>query len=591
MTTLKFKHPSVAAAAASVVAVMLAAQSASAAPEVTVQVLGSLTGNAGSYVPNLSPVSPSTTIFFEVIGQSSLAGTTNTNTGLTPDGITDSTVSLPTFSLTGASDGVFESSTVGPGFNLLSNGGTTGGNSIDIRASSAGGVADDAQQTLVSSGQYQTSGNPTDPGIGGADLMTNSGSIKLAGTGVAVQASTETSGDPLLKFNPLAFTALTWDGGALNSTSNSSWDTTGSNINFSSSAYSNSNAVIFGDVAADGATAATNTTITIAAGGVTPSSVYFINHSLSYKLQNASGTTGIAGSTGVVIGGTGGTGNAVTFSSPNTYTAGTTIYGGTLFANNASNSATGSGGVTVGAGLANYGGGKLSGNGTVSGTVFLAGSAIAKQGGLIGAGGTAAANGILTTGNQTWNGGAAYQWKISSVGTVSGGINGTPGTTNDLLVIGNSGTPLTITTTNNTTALAPFTFAPKGTLTGVGPGIYNWEIAQIGSGTSTTLNVNGVNITQNSGTNLLPLTWTSPPPNNVSFNDFALDTSGLHVNGGTPSAGSFSLFFETIGSNNDLVLQFNTTPEPGTAVLVLGAIAPMLLGRRRRNRGTPDATV
>jgi autotransporter-associated beta strand protein len=258
----------------------------------------------------------------------------------------------------------------------------------------------------------------------------------------------------------------------------------------------------------------------------------------------------------------------------NTYAAGTTISSGTLRADNASGSATGPGPIAVRAGTSNYGGGRLGGNGTAGGSVALAGSATATQGGIVAAGGTSTAVGALATGNETWNGGAAYQWKITGAGTAAANptLSGTPGTNYDLLNISpsiTSGSPLTVLIAG----LAPFTIAPSGSLTSTPNGRYNWAIARIGSGTSTTISVNGTATSASSSTAL-------------SSSVFALDTSGLSINGGADpvTSGLFSLYFETVGSNNDLVLSYNATPEPGAGLLVLAGGLPMLLTRRRRRK-------
>ncbi|MCX6927292.1 MAG: autotransporter-associated beta strand repeat-containing protein [Verrucomicrobia bacterium] len=81
----------------------------------------------------------------------------------------------------------------------------------------------------------------------------------------------------------------------------------------------------------------------------------------------------------------------------NDYTAGTTINEGTLLVNNSAGSGTGSGSVTVNAG------GTLGGTGAVGGAVTLNG-AVAPGGSV----------GTLATGSETWNGGGAYVFQLSS---------------------------------------------------------------------------------------------------------------------------------------------------------------------------------
>ena len=256
---------------------------------------------------------------------------------------------------------------------------------------------------------------------------------------------------------------------------------------------------------------------------------------------------------------------SLTLELASTYTGPSAVSAGTLRANNSSGSATGTGNISIGAGSSNYGGARLGGSGSVSGSVTLAASATAKQGGIIAAGADDSTIGTLTTGAQTWNGGAAYQWKIANAGTSGATPSGTPGTDYDQVVM--SG--LTVSTSSTA-----FTIAPMGSVTGVTVGnTYNWAIAQVGSGTSSTISVGGSTVTQS---NTTPL----------SSSVFALDTSGLTVDSGsiTPMPTDFSVYFETVGGNNDLVLTYNATPEPGTTMLVLAGALPMLTARRRRSR-------
>lgn len=307
--------------------------------------------------------------------------------------------------------------------------------------------------------------------------------------------------------------------------------------------------------------------LVISFSGNVPISVASGNTSSGIDLSITGAISDVAG---IVKSGPG----VLALSGANSYGGGTVISGGTLRANNgASGSATGSGNISVAAGPSgNYSGAVLGGNGTVSGAITLASSGNATQGGIIAAGAsgnTSTGIGTLTSGNHTWNGGGAYIWKINAPGT-AGAISGTPGTSYDELVIGNgvtSGSPLTVTTTG----LAAFTITPQGNLTSVANGTYNWAIAQIGSGNATTISVNGN-------------TTSASPTTPLSSSIFALDTSGLTVNNGADSVASnnFSLYFESVGSNNDLVLDYNAAPEPGTALLFLAGAMPMLTARRRR---------
>ena len=102
---------------------------------------------------------------------------------------------------------------------------------------------------------------------------------------------------------------------------------------------------------------------------------------------------------------------------------------------------------------------------------------------------------------------------------------------------------------------------------------YTWQIAGFGgavtglsNGTLATANGSGANI--------------------ATFGElFTLDTSSFATaNGLTSSSGSFAL--ELLGSSGSQTLDvaYTAAPEPGTAMLVLAGVVPMLLmGRRRRS--------
>jgi fibronectin-binding autotransporter adhesin len=272
---------------------------------------------------------------------------------------------------------------------------------------------------------------------------------------------------------------------------------------------------------------------------------------------------GYSGTVGAVLAGTGGTlvkagGGTLALTVANTYTGSTTINAGALQVDGslASGSA-----VTVGGSSAS-GTPFLTGKGTVNGTVSLASAGGGAAGHI--SPGTVGGIGTLTTGAETWNSGASYQWDIgSSAGALASGVNGTPGTTYDDLV---ATAGLTVPTTGTVT------IAPTGSLTGITGGTtYTWVLAQIN-----TLSVGGASVTAGS---------------TAITSDFTLNTSGLNasINGGasTTAAGTFSLFFEaeTVpSSTNDLVLTYTAAPEPGAALLMAAGAGPILMRRRRRQR-------
>ncbi len=126
------------------------------------------------------------------------------------------------------------------------------------------------------------------------------------------------------------------------------------------------NGVTFADVYWNGGSSnpIAQNNITVAAGGVSTSNLYFQNNALSYTFSSAD-AIGISGSTAVTLSG----GGMVTFNGPNSYTGPTAIYSGTLVLGNPA--AVQNSTVTVGAN---------------NGLQFSSGLGTAVLGGLAGAG-------------------------------------------------------------------------------------------------------------------------------------------------------------------------------------------------------------
>ena len=138
---------------------------------------------------------------------------------------------------------------------------------------------------------------------------------------------------------------------------------------------------------------------------------------------------------------------------------------------------------------------------------------------------------------------------------------------------------LSTLTINSGGANLPFTIA-LGNTTAVSTGTtpYSWIIAR--TGTTSLPTFTGATNPYTAGTNLLTYT-----PSGSGADAFALDTSAFTMNGVANPSSGFTLEFQQIagdGGRYDLVLDYAAAPEPGTALLILGGVVPMLMGRRRR---------
>ena len=124
----------------------------------------------------------------------------------------------------------------------------------------------------------------------------------------------------------------------------------------------------------------------------------------------------------------------------------------------------------------------------------------------------------------------------------------------------------------------PITLAPHNTATLTSAGTYSWIIAQT---TGTVTLPAGVSV----GDNLL-----THAVNGGANTLFVLDTtgfaSGFTISGSIPSniSAAFSLELVSSGGGENLVLDYGATPEPGTPLLVLSGVVPLLWNRRRRQR-------
>ena len=265
----------------------------------------------------------------------------------------------------------------------------------------------------------------------------------------------------------------------------------------------------------------------------------------------------------------------------NSYSAGTSVNGGTLLVNNTTGSGTGSGTVAVNSG------GTLGGAGSIAGSVTLAAGTtngspgVLANGGAITAGAGSTTVGTLTTGNQTWNGQANLIAKVNGI-TGSGNTVATAGIDNDLVTTAGS-----ITLANgNTTAFNVQLLAPAAGVTNFNPlSSYTFEIASFGSFVAPA----GFSYDPSNTTILATDGGAGAPavtPGDAGF--FTLDTSSFasaSSNATSTSTSSFALeLISTGGGAGQLDVVYFATPEPGTAMLLLAGAGPMLMARRRKAR-------
>jgi fibronectin-binding autotransporter adhesin len=304
------------------------------------------------------------------------------------------------------------------------------------------------------------------------------------------------------------------------------------------------------------------------------------------------GTGTLAGTGGALVGS-----GAVTLTNAESYTGSTTIGGSStlsLLNSSSTNNIASSKAISIGSGSTlNVNG--LTGSQIVlasgqalGGTGMVTGGVVVSSGSTISAGtktslGTGATNatGTLTTGNETWNAGAAYAWKDTMLGTASAaqgsggsGTTGTPSSWDDVAM-----SALSLSSLGGSNPSFTIQVSDTSTLAPTGYGTYSWIIAQSTAGVTAP---SGYNIFVNSSTansNLLAA------PSGGGTAAFALDTSGLSLSGAgaTTSTSAFTLELVSNGASGDnLVLDYTAAPEPGAAMLVLAGALPMLTGRRRR---------
>ena len=270
-------------------------------------------------------------------------------------------------------------------------------------------------------------------------------------------------------------------------------------------------------------------------GGTLSATSGSLSSSSAFQIQAGNITSRLGGSGGLVKT----TAGVATLTSPNTYTGGTWITGGTLLVNNATGSGTGTGNVSVSSG------GLLAGTGSISGIVTN------------GLGGTISAGnqiGVLNLGSSIWLGGSTNRWDISNA-------TGAAGTGWDLLNLSGS---LTINATTNNKAYIDITSFTLGGLPGLASNFnptnsYLWTILTASGGINFAPGGSEATVLE-----LLAGNFTNPR-----------------------SGGRFGIFVSTDGRNLNLTFTpFVPVPEPSAAAIAMLTICGVIYGRRlKRNWG------
>ena len=198
----------------------------------------------------------------------------------------------------------------------------------------------------VSSGPYTINLSGT-VGVGTYDLVnytgaSTNGSLSITNFPIGTMPSggytytlvSNTSTDQL---DLVVFGAITWTG-QTNGNPDGNWTTSYTSTNWASGAYPTANAgqyldgvpVTFTDTNPLTNSAITTADVIVQSAGVNPTSVTLSNNAVAYTIDSTGSSTGISGSTGITLGGTG----SVTLLGPNTYTGTTTLNAGTLVISN-----------------------------------------------------------------------------------------------------------------------------------------------------------------------------------------------------------------------------------------------------------------
>lgn len=305
------------------------------------------------------------------------------NSGTTAAGATLSLASGTTFSMIDGSAGgtvnlIQEASFAGTALTL---------NGSNLNFELGGAAADKLAVTGTASVSGTNSINIVLAGAltpGNYDLITaasglnGGGSFVFSGSGTNTQAIASGTDLYFLTLNnsagsqsvnvstPTTFSALTWTGQANgNGIADSVWSN-GANSNWAADtlacAFTNGTAVTFGDSNATTGSTVSNSTVTIAAGGVTPTSTTFDHSTVNYTLSGGS----IGGSGGISKLGTG----ILTLNSANSFGGGLSVAAGSVVLGNASAASAGT--ISINTGAATNASVQFSGALTVTNPISIA---------------------------------------------------------------------------------------------------------------------------------------------------------------------------------------------------------------------------
>ena len=279
-----------------------------------------------------------------------------------------------------------------------------------------------------------------------------------------------------------------------------------------------------------------------------PSTITVTNTGSTILSGGISDSTALSGDS-LSVAGTG----TLTLSGASTYDGGTSVTAGTLKVNNTTGSGTGTGAVTVSSGAT------LGGNGIISGTVDLFGTLSPGN-----------SPGKLTTADETWEGGASYNWEINKAVGTAGNNPGwdQANITGGLNINANSGNPFTINITSLTSGNVA---GPVSDFSNTHS--YTWSIAHTASGitnfdaTAFVLNTAGFSNNVGSGTFSITnnatdvlLLFTSASPSGPTISSIHVSGTSLTITG---SGGTASGTYRVLGSTN-VAASLSTWPQVGS---------------------------